>query len=220
MKKTGKREALSRQRILETALALVDREGLEAVSMRRVGEELGVEAMSLYNHVDNKAAILDGIFEAVLAELPLPQPAATWQEMLRERAHALRSTLRAHPNVLPLFSTRPAVTPASIIHVEKALDILMTAGFSLRDAVSAFQVMFTFVVGHSIYSYRPIGSEEASSPAYERLSEADFPRMRAVARMEEGRDAEEEFEFGLEAMFLGLAASLPSKRGKPRSPSP
>ncbi|AGC43768.1 TetR family transcriptional regulator [Myxococcus stipitatus DSM 14675] len=220
MKKTGKREALSRTRILQTALALVDREGLESVSMRRVGEELGVEAMSLYNHVANKAAILDGIFEAVLAELPPLEPASTWQGTLRERAHALRSTLRAHPNVLPLFSTRPAVTPASIIHVEQALGFLMEAGFSLRDAVSSFQVVFSFVVGHSVTSYLPTRPDEDSSPAYERLSEADFPRMRALARLEGRRDVEEEFQFGLETMFVGLTASLSPKRGKPRSPAP
>ncbi|WP_342380384.1 TetR/AcrR family transcriptional regulator C-terminal domain-containing protein [Myxococcus stipitatus] len=220
MKKTGKREALSRTRILQTALALVDREGLEAVSMRRVGEELGVEAMSLYNHVANKAAILDGILEAVLAELPVMEPASTWQETLRHRAYALRSTLRAHPKVLPLFSTRPAATPASIAHIEQALGVLMEAGFSQRDAVSAFQVVFAFVVGHSMTSYLQTRPDEDAPPAYERLSEADFPRMRALTRLEERRDVEEEFQFGLEAMFIGLTASLPPKQEKPRSPAP
>jgi len=136
VKNPPKREALSRERILRTALDLVDREGLEAISMRRVGEELGVEAMSLYNHVANKAAILDGIFETVLAELRAPKRSPTWQAALGDRARALRAILRAHPNALPIFATRPAVTPASIAHVEAVLAALRDAGFSADDALS------------------------------------------------------------------------------------
>src|SRR5258707_13922848 len=103
---------LTRERILSTALAIVDREGLDAISMRRIGEALGVEAMSIYNHVANKAAILDGIFETILGELPVAKPASSWRLGLQARARAFRSGLRDHPNALPLFSPRPAVTPA------------------------------------------------------------------------------------------------------------
>ena len=85
MKTSGKRQPLSRERILRSALAIADREGLEALSMRRIGEALGVEAMSLYNHIPNKAAILDGIFETVLAELPGMKRTASWQRALRDR---------------------------------------------------------------------------------------------------------------------------------------
>src|SRR5262245_13473224 len=103
--------------------------------MRRIGDELGVEAMSLYNHVANKAAIVDGIFEAGLAELPAAKRAPSWQAALRDRARALRAVLRAHPYTLPIFATRPAVTPASIAHVEAVLDVLRSAGFSAADAL-------------------------------------------------------------------------------------
>ena len=129
MTKSPKREALSRQRILQAALAIVDREGLDAISMRRVGQELGVEAMSLYNHVTNKADLLDGIFEAVLAELPPPRRTNTWSKALRGGARGLRAVLRAHPAVIPIFAARPAVTPASLVHVESAL-------LTLRNAAS------------------------------------------------------------------------------------
>ena len=203
---TRKREALTRERILRAALDLVDHEGLEAISMRRVGEALGVEAMSLYNHVANKAAILDGIFEAVLAEMPPAKKAAnrTWQTVLRERGHALRAVLRAHPNTLPLFATRPAVTLASLAHLEAGLAVLRRAGFSAPDALRAFQVLLAFAIGHAIATYAP--ADETAHPAYEDLSEADFPRVREMAGLLPGRDLEAEWEFGLEALLTGIEA--------------
>jgi len=212
VKTPGKREALSRERILRQALAIVDREGLEAISMRRVGEALGVEAMSLYNHVANKAAILDGIFEIVLAELPAGKPSTSWQATLRERARALRGALRAHPNALSLFATRPAVTPAAIAHVEAVLDVLRRAGFSVDDAVSALQVLTAFVVGHTVAAYAPRRPDEDSHPAYDGLADEQFPRVREAARLLVTHDLEDEFEFGLDAMFAGLEARLTRPR--------
>jgi AcrR family transcriptional regulator len=208
MKTPAQRERLSRDRILETALALVDREGLDAISMRRLGEELSVEAMSLYNHVPNKAAILDGIVEVVLSELPAAKRSASWQAALRDRARALRSVLRAHPNALPLFATRPAVTPASLAHVEHVLDILRTAGFSADDALSGLQVIVTFVVGHTLAGHAPRRPGEDAHPAYESLSEEQFPRVREAARLLAAHDLERELDFGLDAMLVGLEARL------------
>jgi TetR/AcrR family transcriptional regulator, tetracycline repressor protein len=204
VKKPAQREALSRERILRAALAIVDEEGLEAISMRRIGEALGVEAMSLYNHVGNKAAILDGIFELVLSEMPPARRASSWQAALRGRAHALRTALRAHPNALPIFATRPAVTPASLDHVEAVLEVLRGAGFSAGDALSAMQVLVAFVVGHTVAAYAPEPPGEAASPAYDRLSEDAFPRVREIARLLPDHDVEREFELGLEALLVGL----------------
>jgi AcrR family transcriptional regulator len=204
LKTPAKRTALSRERILRAALAIVDREGLEAISMRRIGEELRVEAMSLYNHVGGKAAILDGIFELVLAEMPPARRASSWQADLRGRARSLRAVLRAHPNALPLFASRPAVTPASLAHVEAVLEVLRSAGFSADDALSAMQVLFSFVVGHTLASYAPERPGEGAAPAYERLSEAEFPRVRELARLLPAHDVERELELGLEALLAGL----------------
>jgi AcrR family transcriptional regulator len=214
----AKREALTRQRILGAALALVDREGLEAISMRRVGEALGVEAMSLYHHVANKAEILDGIFEAVLDELPPIEPSASWQACLRERAHGLRAVLRAHPQVLPLFATRPAVTAASLVHVERLLDVLVAAGFSMAAAVGRLQVLTAYVVGHTVAAYAPRRPEEESRPRYDRLSAEAFPRLREAALLLPTYDLDAEFALGLEAMLRGLA--LPSRPGTARAGAP
>jgi AcrR family transcriptional regulator len=216
VKTSIKREPLSRERILRTALDIVDRDGLEAISMRRVGEELGVEAMSLYNHVANKAAILDGIFETVLAELPVAKRSLSWQSALRDRARALRAVLRAHPHAIPIFATRPAVTPASIAQVEAVLEVLWSAGFSIGDALNTLQAMFAFVVGHTVASYSPKRPDEESRPAYERLSEEKYPRVREAARLLATHDIEKEFEFGLEAMLSGIESKLARRRAAKR----
>jgi TetR/AcrR family transcriptional regulator, tetracycline repressor protein len=212
----SKREALSRERILRAALRIVDREGLDAISMRRVGDELGVEAMSLYNHVANKAAMLDGIFELVLSELPPPKAAKSWTLSLRARARALRGALRTHPNALPLFSTRPAVTPASLAHVEGALDELRKAGFSARAARSALQVLVAFVVGHTVSTHAP-RSDDASHARYEGLDPREFSRVREAALASGDHDVDKEFEFGLDAMLRGLEGVLEEAHGGKRA---
>jgi AcrR family transcriptional regulator len=206
----ARREALSRARVLRAALAVVDREGLDAVSMRRVGDELGVEAMSLYNHVASKAAMLDGIFEIVLAELPAMRRAASWTTALRERALALRGALRRHPRALPLFSSRPAVTPASIAHIEAVLGVLRDAGFAADDALSVLQVFVAFIVGHTAVSYAPRAPDD-SMPDYERLSAEEFPRVREVAWVLARHDVEKEFRLGLDALLAGFELTLGAK---------
>jgi AcrR family transcriptional regulator len=206
------RTPLTRDRILRAALAIADREGLAAISMRRIGEALGVEAMSIYNHVANKAAVLDGIFETVLGELPAAEPPRSWQTALQDRARALRAVLRTHPHVLPLFATRPAVTPASLTQLEAALTILRRAGFTVEHALLAFQSLFAFVLGHTIAAYSPRSSGEAAHPAYAALSKADYPHLVEAAAVLDRYDFDREFELGLEAMVLGLGAQRARRR--------
>lgn len=202
---------LSREQILRAALAIVDHEGLEAISMRRVGEALEVEAMSLYNHVANKAAMLDGIFEAVLSSLELRVRLGTWDATLRDRAIALREVLRAHPNVLPLFATRPAVTPAAIAYVEDVLDTLRSAGFGPTAALQSLHVLVAFVVGHTMATCSRLAPEDESRPQYDVLTD-EFPRVREAARLLPEYDVEKEFEVGLDALLAGLALKLGKAR--------
>ncbi|MBX3228777.1 MAG: TetR/AcrR family transcriptional regulator [Labilithrix sp.] len=212
MSRPIQRQPLTRERILRAALHVVDRDGLDALSMRRVGEELSVEAMSLYNHVENKRAMLDGVFEAVLSELPPAKRHRSWSAALRERGLALRAVLRAHPNALPLFATRAAVTPAAIADLEAVLALLHDAGFRPEDALRTLQVLLAFVVGHTIATHGTRRPDEESRPDYERFSEETFPRVREMARVLATRDLEREFEFGLDAMLAGIAgrrASVP-----------
>ena len=202
--KKPRREPLTRERVLATALALIDGEGLDALSMRRVGEELGVEAMSLYNHVPNKAALLDGVFEQVLSELPSASPSRSPKLALRRRALELRAVLRAHPRALPLFVTRSAVTRASLAHVESVLETMHALGFSAERALSSLNVLVAYVVGHSAASYAVEPPDERSVD-YAPLDPETFPRMSEAARHLPTHDVEREFEFGLDALLTGIA---------------
>lgn len=204
------RAPLSRQRVLEAALAIVDGEGLDALSMRRLGVELGVEAMSLYRYVPSKAALLDGLHEIILAEMPpLRRGRAGIEiESLRAMARAFRRALLAHPQAVPIFATRPAVTQASLRHVEAALAVLRGAGLGARDSVAAFQVLVTFVVGHALAEVGPVVSSEPVEPPYASLSAEEFPHLTAVLAESGEADAEAEFEMGLDLFLAGLRARI------------
>lgn len=208
-----RREPLTRDRVLDAALSIIDSEGLPAISMRRLGEALGVEAMSLYNHVPNKAAVLDGVFERILAELPPARKRSTWQASLRARALELARVLRAHPNALPLFATRPAVTPAAFEHLEWALSVLHEEGFSPEAALGAFQVMVALVVGHTLQAFSPVPADELSHPAYAELDADRFPRVRQLALLLPERDVERELAMGVDALLIGLDASRGAREG-------
>src|SRR5262245_24793657 len=122
------RAGLTRDKVLERAVQLVDEEGLDALSMRRLGEALGVQAMSLYRHVSDKADLLDGVHGAILAAVPVPARRGPWATRARALARSVREALRAHPRALVLFATRPAVVPASLALFEEALAIVSESG--------------------------------------------------------------------------------------------
>jgi AcrR family transcriptional regulator len=178
---------LTRERVLEAAVSLVDREGLDALTMRRLAEVLGVEAMSLYRHVASKSDLLDGVHEMILGELVVPELKGPWRSVLRELARAFRRVLEAHPNAVLIFATRPAITPASVELVERVVAVLDRAGFG-RDAVHAFQAGVTFVIGQTLFRLGASGDAEPSIAA------------------------DEEFEYGLDALLLGLEAKRRRRR--------
>jgi TetR/AcrR family transcriptional regulator, tetracycline repressor protein len=197
----ARREPLTRERILRAALAIADREGLDAVSMRGVGAALGVEAMSLYNHVPNKAALLDGLHERILEEMDRPRSARTWTAYARHQARALRRVLRAHPNAVVLFATRPATTPAALVRLEQYLAVLAADGFKPLDALEVVQCVSAFVVGHTLRTVAP----SSAAPAYATLDPERFRHVRRAAASLDRYDAEKEFERGLDALLRGLA---------------
>jgi TetR/AcrR family tetracycline transcriptional repressor len=190
---------LSREKVLEAAVRLVDEQGLAALSMRRLGAALGVEAMSLYNHVHDKGDLLDGIHEAILAEMKLPRTQSDWRRGARALAHAFRDVLVAHPNALPIFASRPAVTPGSLQYIERALAVLDgTPGLRKADLLHAFQTLVAFVIGHTSLHHAP--AEAARAPAL------DPARLPVLARAMAAHDPDKEFAFGLECILRGLAS--------------
>jgi AcrR family transcriptional regulator len=198
--------------VFQAAFGLAQREGLEAVSMRRVAQALGVEAMSLYHHVEGKAALLDGVFELVLGKLPpAPRRTTSWQRAVKERAESLRAVLLGHPRLVPLFATRPAVTLESLRHVEHALELLRAAGLSARASLDALQVLVAFVVGHAVSTVRE-GEADRTAPGYETLDAAQFPRVTELIALLPSHDVDAEFRFGLDTFIAGLERRLESPR--------
>jgi AcrR family transcriptional regulator len=207
------REPLSRRRIIAAALVLVDEEGLGALSMRRVASELGYEAMSLYRHLPNKRAVIEGIVEAVMAELEVPPDRDDPWDTLRELARALRALADRHPNVFPVVASRPVALPTAMWPVECALDALRRAGFDEQGALKAFRYLLVYVYGAVL---RELGDRGTSDTWhwYEvaGYAEGEFPRICEVAPHVRRYDWTEGFDWGLEVSLTGLQATLGNKR--------
>ncbi|MCW7986542.1 tetracycline repressor protein class H [Streptomyces platensis subsp. clarensis] len=210
----GERAGLSRTQVLDAALALVDREGVGALTMRRLGAELNVEAMTLYHYVPGKDALLDGLVERLFAQaLPLAGADAgstDWRALLRTYAVSLRQALLRHPGVLPLAVSRPAVTPATLDAVERGVTVLTASGFPLGAAVHALNTLSLFVVGHTAAEAAQV-TEDGSPGSAAWLAEretARYPLLTEAARSGAGTDDAERFAFAVEALVNGFGAVL------------
>jgi TetR/AcrR family transcriptional regulator, tetracycline repressor protein len=157
---------LSRQLVCHEALTLVDEEGLEALSMRRLGARLGVEAMSLYRYVRNKADLLDALHAAVLGDLAPPalrESDADWRGVLGGLARALRAALLRHPHVAPLFTRLPLRAPEAVATMERAQAALRTAGLAPRAVEEVIHVVGIFTIGHVLFETNEQGRGERPS---------------------------------------------------------
>ncbi len=207
------RPALSTERVLKVALRLADAEGLEALSMRRLGRELGVEAMALYRHVKNKDAILDGIVDRVAAELELPD-AEDWKEALRRRAHSAHAVLMRHPWAVRLLLSRPNVGPAMLRYVDATVGCLRRAGFSFALADHAWNALDAYVYGFTLqqlcFPFQPDEYASAAETFLPQLPAADFPHLHGLATcvMRGEHDGVQQLGFGLELLLDGLERLL------------
>ncbi len=210
------RQPLTRERIVQAGLRIMDDEGLEAVSMRRIGRELGVEAMSLYNHVQDKEDILASICEAVMSEFRVPN-AEGWRDRARLAAREYRRLLLAHPTVITLMAERkrPFTKPESLRAYEYALDVFRTAGLSEADAVKAFHVFGGYILGFVTMELGlMIGGPDDEEHAHAHqemarmLESMDLPRMREAMPYLMDCDLEAQFEFGLDLLVEGIRARI------------
>jgi TetR/AcrR family transcriptional regulator, tetracycline repressor protein len=196
---------LNRRRVLEEAVRFADREGLEALTMRRLGAELGVEAMSLYNHVPNKSALLDGMVEVLLGELEIPSENRGWEERIRDGYRAFRGLAHEHPNIFPLLVTRPPDTMDGVWLVEEFLRTLEEAGFGKETALHAFRALSSYTFGYAMAEIRGFALEpDGSRLGAHGLSPQEFPRISELGALLENVDHDAEFEFGLGLILTGL----------------
>ena len=196
---------MSRRRVLEEAVGFADREGLDALTMRKLGAELGVEAMSLYNHVPNKGALLDGMVEVLLGELEIPARGRDWEERIREGYRAFRRLAHEHPNVFPLLVNRPPETMDGVWLVEEFLQTLREAGFGAEEALHAFRSLSSYTFGYAMAEIRGFALEpEGSRLGARALSPEEFPNLCELGPRLERVDHDAEFEFGLDLLLSGL----------------
>jgi len=206
------RTPLTRERITQAALHIMDTEGLEAVSMRRVAREVGVEAMSLYNHVHDKDDLLNGVVEQIMREFPFPDdgPVKDWLEAGRDVARGWRSLLRAHPSAIQLFAERktPIATEDGLRPMDVALTALRNAGLSERDAVQAFHTIGGYIFGYVMMETGRLFGDPADAHEFPEVSAERLPSVAACAPFLANCDFDEQFEFGLDLMIEGLRAKL------------
>ena len=199
---------LSPELIVETALEIADREGLDAVSMRRVAAELQCAAMSLYGHVASKDELLDRLADHVIGTVPETAPALPWQDAMVEFFTALHAALIAHPAVAQVVTQRPTVGPHTQRHGAHALELLRRAGLSDRLAVDAFIALSCYTIGAAIYTASRTGPR-ADDPRFAGLGLPADDEPDAIARLRPylaERSSREQFRSGLEHLVRGYAA--------------
>jgi AcrR family transcriptional regulator len=201
---------LTRERVLLAALGFIDQHGVDALSMRRLGAVLGVEAMSIYNHVPNKAALLDGILEVLLNEIRLPDDPTDWKRSIREMAHSYRKLALSHPNVVPLMATRPFNTIASLRPVEVTFEIFALAGFDPQSAVHAFRTLASFAIGYTLAEAEGMFARDRKdgSITMDDIPIREFPNLIRVAPHFMDSDLDAGFDFALDVMLRGLESKL------------
>jgi AcrR family transcriptional regulator len=210
------REPLSRERVLCAAVLLADEDGIESLTMRELGMRLGVEAMSLYNHVAGKDDILDGMVDLVVSEIDLPSDTVDWKEAMRRRAISAQSVFSRHPWASALVDSRQSSGPARLRYFDWVIGTLRRAGFTLGLAVRAFSLLDSYVYGFGRQqlnmSAGPDVAPEEMAEAFLRAIPADeYPYLREMVvehAMQAGYDESADFDFGLDLILEGLQRLL------------
>lgn len=209
--KARRRRPLDRDRILRAAIEMADAGGIEALSMRRLGRRLGVEAMSLYNHVSNKDDLLGGMVDIIVGEIVIPESSLSWKEAMRARAISMRSVFVHHPWALGLFESRRSASPALMRYMESVFGLLRRGGFSIPEARRAFFVLDSYAYGSSIQEKSlPVGSStrtrQATKQFLNQLPTGELPYLTEAATtiLTHPFDFAREFEIGLDLLLDAL----------------
>ena len=211
----GHRAPLSRDRVLRAAVTRADQDGISSLSMRKLGEALGVEAMSLYNHVASKSDLLDGMIDIVFSEIDLPSGGGDWKAVMRRRAISARQVLRRHPWAIGLMESRTSPGPATLRHHDAVLGCLRRGGFSLELTAHAYSLLDSYIYGFALQEAGlPFGTGEEAARVAEEISaqfaSGEYPYLTEIAMahvVQPGYDYADEFETGLELILDSLQAA-------------
>jgi AcrR family transcriptional regulator len=223
---------LTRESVLRTALGIIDRDGADGLTMRRLGNALGRDPMALYRYAANKNALLDGVVELVMGDARLDPTDPDWAGQLRTFARAFRAIAIAHPNVVPLLVTRPLATPlalrplGTLRPLEDTLDLLTRAGFTDVEALHVYRSFQGLLFGHVLNELQeivenPEETDDLLRLGLHRLPVKEFPLLRGLASALTSYDGAAELEQGLDILIDGLRSQGPKpaarKRAKPKS---
>ncbi|HSK55967.1 MAG TPA: TetR/AcrR family transcriptional regulator C-terminal domain-containing protein [Jiangellales bacterium] len=207
---------LNRERVLRAALELADENGIESLTMRRLGEAVGVEAMSLYNHVANKVDLLDGLIDLVFSQIELPSADGSWKTSMRRRAISMRTVLSAHHWAVGLMESRTSPGPATLRHHDAVLGYLLGAGFSLELAAHAYSVLDSYIYGFALQERglpfdTPEEGAELAQVMVEQFPADEYPHLARFTFghvLQPGYDYGSEYEYGLDLVLDGLERAL------------
>jgi AcrR family transcriptional regulator len=203
---------LTRAKVLAAAVAFADEHGLAALSMRKLGESLGVEAMSLYHHVRNKDDLLDGMVDIVFGEIEFPTDSGDWRLAMRERALSVRAVLARHRWAVGLMESRTTPGHATLRHHDAVIGCLRNAGFSIALSAHAFSALDSYIYGFAMQEQSlPFETPEETADLAHAILAAfpvdEFPRLAELTRehvLAPGYDYAQEYEFGLDLLLDGL----------------
>ena len=213
---TTPRARLSRERVLRAAMRLTDAGGIASLTMRKLGEDLGVEAMSLYHHVANKEDLLNGMIDAVFGEIELPCQTDAWKPAMRRRAVSARETMLRHPWAAALMTSGTVPGPATLRHHDTVIGTLRRAGFSIEMAAHAFSAIDAYTYGFaSQQAGMPVDSpQQVAEVAQAMLAQfpaEEYPHLAELTIehiLKPGYDYGQEYEYGLDLILDGLEHAL------------
>jgi len=208
-----RREPLTRKRVVDAATVLIDAEGADALSMRKLGAALGVEAMSLYNHVANKDDLLDAVLDAALAEVQLPAGEGRWDDRLRFLAAEFRRAGLRHPGVLPLFGARAIRSVEGIAPLECAFGILRGEGLDPDEALDSFMAMATMVFGFMVVELGGFTEVvRGDGVDYQDQSFDGHPFLLELGLAFARRDGDRGFDVALDLVLSGIRARIEASK--------
>ena len=209
---TERRAPLTRERILEAGVALADRGGLDNLSMRKLGQELGVDAMAIYRHIKGKDDLLDGVAEVVIGEIERPAPGGDWIQDLRGIVMAARTVMLRHPWAPRVLEERGTAGPQALAHIDTVLATLIAGGFTMETAHHALHVLSSRIFGfhQDLFDDSGRAPDPETQAMVVRSLSVSYPALAelAAAASHDGGlgacDDDEEFAFGLDLILGGL----------------
>jgi AcrR family transcriptional regulator len=208
----SRRTPLTRERVLEAAVVLADQTGIASVTMRKLGEQLDVEAMSLYNHVTNKDDVLDGIVDLIVSDIEVPPAGTEWKQAMRHRALSAHEVLLAHPWAALLLMSRFNIGPGMTRYLDSTLGCLREGGFTIDGALDAWNTIDSHIYGFTLQElnlpFEVEQTQQVSKEVLESLPVLDYPYVAEVVGQIARTGREENIEFGLNLILDGLERNL------------